>query len=164
MVSGEKPSFITYAFLSIKNSSDKSSQQSYGGMTYGSAGIDRLDNGIVYNLDLKLEPNVNNKIQSYLKDYARQNNVPLLASIGGWSFASQFDHMYNDAKNAANGGEITANNPVVKTFVDSTLRYVEAHGLDGINLDWEYPGYLRGGKLNANVVQDEGRFFTLIVE
>lgn len=163
MVAGEKPSFITYAFLSIKNSSDTAGQQSYGGMTYGSAGIQNLANGTVYNLDNKLEPNVNNQIKNYLRDYASQNDVPLLASIGGWSFASQFDEFYNDAKQAAGGGTINANNAVVKKFVQSTLEYVQANNLDGINIDWEYPGYLRGVYLGDNVAKAQGEFFTLII-
>ncbi len=164
MVQGEQPNFITYAFLSIKNSQDTANQQSYGGVTYGRAGIPYLDNGTVYNLDDKAEPRVNKEIRDYLTNYASEHNIPLLASIGGWSFASQFEQMFLDAKAASRSGEIQASNPIVQRFIRTTLSYIRQNNLDGVNIDWEYPGYLRGEFLGEKRAQEEGHFFKLLID
>jgi GH18 family chitinase len=59
-------------------------------------------------------------------------NLKVLASMGGWNEGStKYSHVAADAEKRA-------------TMVQSVLKYMEKHGFDGLDLDWEYPGQ-RGG-------------------
>ncbi len=60
-------------------------------------------------------------------DLARENNVKLMASIGGWSMCKHFP--------------TTASDPVKKAkFIEDCKELINM-GFDGIDLDWEYPGH-----------------------
>ena len=50
-----------------------------------------------------------------------------MLSIGGWSHGT-------------GGFHYAAKNPMV--FARNSLIYIQTHGFDGIDLDWEYPGYV----------------------
>jgi|GEM_PF-2412344 len=56
----------------------------------------------------------------------KQNNVKLMASIGGWSMSKHFSAM--------------ANSPTLKANFISGVKRLMALGFDGIDIDWEYPG------------------------
>ncbi len=166
----QTPSFVTYAFLSIANSHDSASQQAYGEVTYGQGkvkgiqGINNLANGTVYSLDNALEANYNDQVKDAVKAIKKSSRTKLLASIGGWSFASQFEYMYEDAKSK---GPLDALNPVVRQFVRSTVEYIRDNQLDGIDIDWEYPGFRHGQNpqkpLDNTDIKGEGRFFNLLI-
>lgn len=59
---------------------------------------------------------------------ARQSGAEIWPSIGGWSLSDPFPVM---AKNKASR----------EKFVSKCVELIEAYGFDGIDIDWEYPGY-----------------------
>ncbi|MFI7551523.1 glycosyl hydrolase family 18 protein [Micromonospora sediminimaris] len=63
-----------------------------------------------------------------LVSLARANNVKVSIAIGGWNDGddSAFEAL------AANAGTRT-------TFVNSVVNFVNQYGLDGVDMDWEYP-------------------------
>ena len=66
--------------------------------------------------------------------------LKILVSVGGWTWSGGF----SDAVLTPDSRRL---------FVDSAVRYVVDHDLDGFDVDWEYPG-LRG---NGNVHRPEDR-------
>lgn len=58
---------------------------------------------------------------------AHQHGVKTLISVGGWGTAAAFEGA-------------TASDKLQKTFVKNMMKFVANHHLDGIDIDWEYPG------------------------
>lgn len=58
--------------------------------------------------------------------------IKRIVSIGGWSFSTT-PSTYNILRNAMTGD----NN---KKFAQNIVDFLNAHNLDGIDIDWEYPG------------------------
>lgn len=73
---------------------------------------------------------------------AENPNVKIGISVGGWSKSGDFSAMAAD-KNAR------------ATFVDSITKFLEYTGMDFVDIDWEYPAYVREGDLVDNK-NDEG--------
>ena len=50
-------------------------------------------------------------------------------AIGGWndSQGDKYSRLVNNAKSR-------------RKFIDHVLKFIEKHGFDGLDLDWEYPG------------------------
>ena len=72
-------------------------------------------------------------------------NVKILLSVGGWTWSSAFTAVANSsAKRLA--------------FAQSCRQYVQANGIDGIDLDWEWPG---GGNTSPNA-NDRTNFTALV--
>lgn len=67
--------------------------------------------------------------ESTLADYvetAHEHGIKVLIAVGGWGWDEQFEQLATtDATRA--------------TFVDEVVALVERHGLDGVDIDWEYP-------------------------
>ncbi|MCX7745712.1 MAG: glycosyl hydrolase family 18 protein [Clostridia bacterium] len=63
-----------------------------------------------------------------LKNFKQANpNLKTLVSVGGWTWSKGFhDAALTDANRTK--------------FADSAVRYIKQYGLDGVDLDWEYPG------------------------
>ena len=60
---------------------------------------------------------------------AHLNNVKILPSIGGWTLSSNFP-------------SIAASPAKRQLFAQSCVNLIQTYGFDGIDLDWEYPGFV----------------------
>ncbi|MBL7775964.1 MAG: hypothetical protein JNK89_08165, partial [Saprospiraceae bacterium] len=66
-------------------------------------------------------------------DYAHRNKVRLVASLGGWAHSVNFP-------------AVAANPAARARLASQCAQIVQLYGLDGIDIDWEYPGQVeRGG-------------------
>jgi chitinase len=54
-------------------------------------------------------------------------SMTLVASIGGWTWSGNFSDMALTKKSR-------------KIFIESAVRFIEKYNLDGLDIDWEYPG------------------------
>jgi chitinase len=66
---------------------------------------------------------------SKLADYlatAHEHGIEVLISVGGWGWDEQFE-------------QLAATESTRATFVAEIVSLVERHGLDGADIDWEYP-------------------------
>ncbi|BDC98723.1 glycosyl hydrolase family 18 protein [Persicobacter psychrovividus] len=79
---------------------------------------------------------------------AKDNNVKVMASIGGWSMCKHFPEMARDPELRAN-------------FVADCEKLI-AMGFDGIDIDWEYPGNV--GMNIENFGADDYPNFTLMMQ
>jgi len=71
----------------------------------------------------------------------------ILTSVGGWTWSDTFSEM--------------ARTPERRTrFVESAVAFSRRHVLDGIDIDWEYPGLPGAGNPHAPY---DGRNFTLLL-
>lgn len=80
----------------------------------------------------------------------KQNpKLTVLVSVGGWSWSDHFSDMaLTNASRAA--------------FVQSVASYIEDHELDGLDVDWEYPG--QPGSSNHYRPEDKHNFTLLLEE
>ncbi|PZG11982.1 glycoside hydrolase family 18 [Micromonospora craterilacus] len=96
---------------------------------------------------------------SSLVSLGRANNVKVSIAIGGWNNGddSAFEAL------AANAGTRT-------TFVNSVVSFVNQYGLDGVDMDWEYPD--PGASANnfsllmqqlSNALRPQGKLLTAAV-
>ncbi|MFM2135231.1 MAG: hypothetical protein RL021_631, partial [Bacteroidota bacterium] len=74
------------------------------------------------------------------------NNVKLLVSIGGWTGSNNFSGIAADPLKRA-------------TFARSCNQLIRTYGFDGIDIDWEYPGYAPNGGTAADKVN-----FTILLQ
>jgi chitinase len=51
----------------------------------------------------------------------------VVISVGGWDWSNRFSN-------------VAASAPARANFIASTLKAMRKYGLDGVDLDWEYPG------------------------
>jgi chitinase len=63
-----------------------------------------------------------------LTDLAHKKNVKVLLSLGGWDDSGNFP-------------AVAASPALRETFARSCMDAVRRYGFDGIDIDWEYPGY-----------------------
>lgn len=63
-----------------------------------------------------------------LADRAHQHNVKVMISIGGWEGSMEFSQIAAEPKKRA-------------AFAHACVRQIVDHGFDGIDIDWEFPGY-----------------------
>ena len=78
---------------------------------------------------------------------AHQHGVKLLPSIGGWNDSYNFPQIAADPVKRQN-------------FTNHCISLIDAYGFNGIDLDWEYPGYVP----NGGTLQDKMNFTTLLQE
>ena len=74
-------------------------------------------------------------------------NLKILISIGGWSWSKNFsDAALTEASR--------------EKFTNSAVAFMQKHQIDGIDLDWEYPGLVGDG--NVYRAEDRENFTTLL--
>ncbi len=84
-------------------------------------------------------------------DEVREKNpkLKILISVGGWGWSGGFSDMCLTSESRAK-------------FIGSAVRFIEANGLDGIDIDWEYPGLAGAG--NVHRPEDKQNFTSLLAE
>lgn len=80
-------------------------------------------------------------------DLAHQNNVKIVASVGGWTLSGNFS-------------SIAASPTKRVAFAQACVNLITTYNFDGIDLDWEYPGYAEHG----GTPQDMNNFTLLLQE
>lgn len=76
-------------------------------------------------------------------------NLKILISVGGWSWSGAFSDMCLTKESRAK-------------FIESAIRFIQKNNLDGIDIDWEYPGLPGAG--NVNRPEDKQNFTSLLAE
>jgi chitinase len=76
-------------------------------------------------------------------------SLAVLISIGGWLGSGPFSDMALTAQRR-------------RVFIDSVMDFINAHRLDGVDLDWEYPGLPGAG--NRFRSEDKENFTRLLAE
>ena len=80
---------------------------------------------------------------------AEHPQLRILVSVGGWTWSKGFSDVALTPRGAAR-------------FCESALDYVRRHDLDGIDVDWEYPGLPGDG--NTHRPEDKSNFTALMAE
>ncbi|MDB5102479.1 MAG: hypothetical protein JWP91_168 [Fibrobacteres bacterium] len=86
------------------------------------------------------------KPNTSLIDLAHQKGVKVMVSIGGWTLSDLFPSIAADAGLRAN-------------FASACVKAIVDYGFDGIDIDWEYPGYAEHKGTPADKVN-----FTLLLQ
>lgn len=73
----------------------------------------------------------------------------ILISVGGWGWSGEFSDM-------------ALNKSTRKVFINSCINFIKKHNLDGIDIDWEYPGL--PGNNNTYRKEDKQNFTLLLKE
>lgn len=79
----------------------------------------------------------------------RNPQLKVLVSVGGWTWSGAFSDMALTSQSR-------------KRFIDSAVAFVQRHQLDGLDIDWEYPG--QKGLDNINRPEDRENFTALLTE
>ena len=79
-------------------------------------------------------------------DLAHNNGVKVLASIGGWTLSNNFPGIAADSSKRA-------------IFAGECIGLINLFGFDGIDIDWEYPGYAE-----HNGTPNDGPYFTALLQ
>ena len=90
---------------------------------------------------------VNFSILSRLKH--KNPDLKVLISVGGWSWSGNFSEMATGIENR-------------NKFIESAIAFVKKYQLDGIDIDWEYPGL--PGDENPFKPEDKENFTSLMQE
>jgi len=81
---------------------------------------------------------------------AQNPNLKILISIGGWSWSEHFS-------------DAALSDTARKSFASSAVAIVEKYKLDGVDIDWEYPG-IPGEEGNVYRNEDKQNFTLLLKE
>lgn len=86
------------------------------------------DEQIHYEGDSWDEPGTNlyGNLKAIYKLKQRHRQLKVLLSIGGWTYSPHFAPVASDPSK-------------LHTFIDSSVKLVRDYGLDGLDIDWEYP-------------------------
>lgn len=154
-----KPTYISYAFFAPKVSTD-GQKPTYGGAQFDQDWLGQ-QNGTIGDIDNDVEQNVASALYADFSDYQAQYHI---ASIGGWSYGPRFHQFVEDANYDVNTDAAKA---FIKSCVDLLAGKLVLNGhatypqFDGINIDWEYPGYVRG---QTQIDHRETAFFAALVQ
>lgn len=76
-------------------------------------------------------------------------SLKVLASVGGWTWSGGFSDAALTSRSRAR-------------FISSAVRFIERYKLDGLDIDWEYPGQPGAG--NPNRPEDKHNYTLLLAE
>lgn len=133
------------------------SWKSYSGYTPDKVDVNKLNhiNYAFANIgsDYKIQMGYPDKDPVNFKEFQELKKVnpdlKILISVGGWNWSGRFSDMAASEENRVK-------------FADSCVDFVVKYGLDGVDLDWEYPV---GGGLERNSKRPEDKQnFTLLLE
>jgi chitinase len=74
-------------------------------------------------------------------------SLTILISVGGWLWSGQFS-------------DAALNEESRQRFIDSAIEFLRLYQLDGLDIDWEYPGMPGAGHLFRS---EDGRNFTILL-
>lgn len=83
----------------------------------------------------------NNVLLNELSQECKKNNVSLFLSIGGWTYSKYFSI-------------VTSNENYSNKFIENIKNITEEYDLDGIDIDWEYPGEQGCSLNNVDSIND----------
>lgn len=123
-----KYNVLIYAFLNLEADGSLRLTDPWADKNLLLGPIDRKLAPAAYDTDWSLGNPAWHKPGKRFSDYAHQHKVRLLVSIGGWAHSLNYPAVAADpAKRARLAAECR--------------RIVQLYNLDGIDIDWEYPGY-----------------------
>ncbi len=86
---------------------------------------------------------------AYLESLKKENpSLTVLVSVGGWLWSTNFSDMALTAQSRA-------------IFIQSVMEFLTAYKLDGLDIDWEYPGLVGSGHPFR---EEDKRNFTLLLK
>lgn len=100
-----------------------------------------------FDLSIPTDPS-GNLLRGFVKA-CKAGNTKALLSIGGWGGSTYFSPAVRTASSRA-------------TFIGNIVKYYNQYNLDGIDLDWEYPGQVSAG--NQLDPSDTANFQTFLGE
>ncbi len=80
---------------------------------------------------------------------AKNPNLKILVSVGGWTWSGGFSDVALTPESRAK-------------FIESAVAFLRRHNLDGLDIDWEYPG--QKGMNNVNRPEDRENSTALLAE
>lgn len=87
---------------------------------------------------------------AYLTNLRKQNpSLTILVSVGGWVWSGGFSDVALTPQSRA-------------VFIDSVMEFLHRYDLDGLDIDWEYPGLAGAG--HAFRAEDKQNFTSLLAE
>jgi chitinase len=87
---------------------------------------------------------------AFLHGLKRENpSLTILVSVGGWMWSGHFSDAALTAQSRA-------------TFIESAMEFLKLYDLDGLDIDWEYPGLAGAG--HAHRSEDKENFTLLVKE
>lgn len=89
------------------------------------------------------------QLQTLVEQKTNHPKLKVMVACGGWGGSGGFSDM-------------AASSATRNSFVESTIRLIEDHDLDGIDMDWEYPGLPGNG--NPHMPEDKENFTLLMKE
>jgi chitinase len=98
------------------------------------------------NADGSLRPIENTAKLSQIVQLGHQNNTKVLLAVGGWNDGN--DSAFETFA-ASSGGRTN--------FVNSMVNVVNQYGLDGVDIDWEYPDPGQSGNNYTALMQELGK-------
>lgn len=93
-------------------------------------------------------PDNSKKLKQVVLQKNRNPEIKIMIACGGWG-ADGFSEMASSEKSR-------------QKFINSTLQFIEAYQLDGLDIDWEYPGIPAAGTKSS--VNDKTNFTLLMKE
>jgi len=89
------------------------------------------------------------KLQLLVKQKRKHPHLKVMVACGGWGGSGGFSEMARSDENR-------------KKFVESVVDFIKRYRLDGLDIDWEYPGLPGAG--NPYISEDKENFTALMCE